>query len=263
MASLDTPSASHAIRRAIVIGAGPAGLAAAEVLAQAGVSVTLHERMPNPARKLLLAGRGGLNLTHSEPLETFLSRYGAARGRLAPAINAFPPEALRAWSEALGVETFVGSSGRIFPKAMKASPLLRAWLARLGGMGVELVARSRWAGWEDGALVFETPEGRRSEATRRCRVRAGRGELAAAGIGRKLASGVRCRGRRDRAAETVQFGLPRFMVRVFKDKFAGEPIKRSRFSFNGHDVRGEAVATAYGIEGGAIYALSAPSARCD
>src|SRR5262245_43268986 len=116
-------------KQAIVVGAGPAGLAAAEVLATSGVAVTIHARMPNPARKFLLAGRGGLNLTHSEPLDRFLDRYGLARSRLEPAIRAFSPSDLRAWCEGLGVETFIGSSGRVFPKAMKASPLLRAWLA--------------------------------------------------------------------------------------------------------------------------------------
>ena len=149
--------------RAIVVGAGPAGLAAAEVLAEAGWRVAIHERMPNPARKFLLAGRGGLNLTHSEPLDEFLTRYGDARARLEPAMRAFTPGDLRAWCEGLGVETFVGSSGRVFPKAMKASPLLRAWLARLGGLGVGLVSRSRWTGWDGEALTFETPDGARRE----------------------------------------------------------------------------------------------------
>ena len=150
-------------KTAIIVGAGPAGLAAAELLAGEGWRVAIHERMPNPARKFLLAGRGGLNLTHSEPLEAFLGRYGAARGKLEPAIAAFTPADLRAWCEGLGIETFVGSSGRVFPKQMKASPLLRAWLARLGALGVTLVTRSHWTGWQDDALVFDTPDGQRIE----------------------------------------------------------------------------------------------------
>jgi hypothetical protein len=131
-----------------VIGAGPAGLMAAEVLAEAGHKVTIHDHMPAPARKFLLAGRGGLNLTHSEPLDAVLERYGEAKDFLAPAINAFPPDALIQWANGLGIETFVGSSGRVFPKQMKASPLLRAWLRRLEGLGVTLVTRSRWEGFD-------------------------------------------------------------------------------------------------------------------
>src|SRR5579862_2772739 len=143
-----------------VIGAGPAGLMAAQVLAEAGCAVTVYDRMPSVGRKLLMAGRGGLNLTHSEPLERFLPRYGAAAERLAPLIEAFPPQALIAWAESLGQETFVGSSGRVFPKSLKASPLLRAWLARLRALGVEIRTRHDWLGWDaDGALRFRTPEG--------------------------------------------------------------------------------------------------------
>src|SRR4030081_3205174 len=138
-----------------IIGAGPAGLMAAEVLAQAGPAVTIYDAMPSAGRKFLMAGRGGLNLTHSEPLPEFLARYGAAEPYLAPAIAAFPPDALRAWSEALGQPTFIGSSGRVFPQAFKASPLLRAWLRRLDAMGVPFALRHRWTGWgERGRLVF-------------------------------------------------------------------------------------------------------------
>ena len=118
-----------------VIGGGPAGLFAAEILSRDGLAVTVHDRMATPGRKLLMAGRGGLNLTHSEPLEAFLGRYGAAEPILAPAIHAFPPSALRDWAAGLGQTTFVGSSGRVFPKALKASPLLRAWLNRLREQG--------------------------------------------------------------------------------------------------------------------------------
>src|SRR5437868_14545422 len=146
-----------------IIGAGPAGLMAAEVLAQGGAKVTVYDAMPSAGRKLLMAGRGGLNLTHSEPLPDFLRRYGAAQSHLAPAIEAFPPEALRAWSEALGQPTFVGSSGRVFPQAFKASPLLRAWLRRLSTAGVQFALRHRWAGWDrEGRLLFQTPDGARA-----------------------------------------------------------------------------------------------------
>src|SRR5215470_7010858 len=146
---------------AAVIGAGPAGLMAAEALAQGGASVAVYDAMASAGRKFLMAGRGGLNLTHSEPLPAFLARYREAAPRLEAAINAFPPDRLRAWSETLGQPTFVGSSGRVFPRSMKASPLLRAWLRRLDAAGVRLALRHRWIGWdENGRQVFETPEGR-------------------------------------------------------------------------------------------------------
>src|ERR1700761_4704895 len=146
-----------------VIGAGPAGLMAAEVLAGGGVGVTVYDAMPSAGRKFLMAGRGGLNLTHSEPLPPFLARYGRAAAHLKAAIEAFPPDALRAWSEALGQPTFVGSSGRVFPQSMKASPLLRAWLQRLDASGVRFALRHRWTGWNaDGRLAFETLDGTRT-----------------------------------------------------------------------------------------------------
>src|SRR6476661_1818986 len=138
---------SLTIENVAVIGAGPTGLMAAEVLAQGGAAVTVYDAMPSAGRKLLMAGRGGLNLTHSEPLPAFLARYGEARSRLAAAIDAFSPQALCGWSAALGEPTFVGSSGRVFPKTFKASPLLRAWLRRLDALGVRLALRHRWTGW--------------------------------------------------------------------------------------------------------------------
>src|SRR5476649_941128 len=146
-----------------VIGAGPAGLMAAEVLAQAGAAVTVYDAMPSAGRKFLMAGRGGLNLTHSEPLPQFLTRYREATPQLNAAITAFPPHALRAWSEALGQPTFVGSSGRVFPKAFNTSPLLRAWLRRLDSSGVQFALRHRWIGWDgDRQLLFQTPDGKRA-----------------------------------------------------------------------------------------------------
>src|SRR3982074_2455346 len=150
-----------------IIGAGPAGLMAAEVLARGGAHVAVYDAMPSAGRKLLMAGRGGLNLTHSEALPEFLTRYGAAAPHLTAAIGAFPPAGLREWSEALGQPTFVGSSGRVFPKAFKASPLLRAWLRRLGSLGLRFKLRHRWTGWEDdGQLAFQTPDGPRAADAR-------------------------------------------------------------------------------------------------
>src|SRR6202790_3327786 len=145
-----------------IIGAGPAGLMAAEALAQGGACVTVYDSMPSAGRKFLMAGRGGLNLTHSEPLPAFLARYREAMPHLKAAIETFSPETLREWSEVLGQPTFVGSSGRVFPKAFKASPLLRAWLRRLDSAGVQFTLRHRWTGWdESGRLSFQTPEGSR------------------------------------------------------------------------------------------------------
>ncbi len=242
---------------AIVVGAGPGGLAAAEVLAQGGATVTIHERMPHPARKFLLAGRGGLNLTHSEDLEIFLTRYGPARHHLEPAIRAFPPQALRDWCEGLGVETFIGSSGRIFPRTMKASALLRAWLGRLGVLGVELVTRSRWVGWQGDALVFDTPAGERIVEP----------DIAIFALGGASWPRLGSDGswqvafvERGASIERLRPSNSGFLVNwsdVFTARFAGQPIKPARFSFGKTEVRGEAIVTGYGIEGGAIYALSA------
>src|ERR1700675_3065981 len=159
LASVSRPSQTQVA----IIGAGPAGLMAAEVLARGGAGVTVYDAMPSAGRKFLMAGRGGLNLTHSEALPEFLTRYGKAQARLAAAIEAFSPTALRDWSEALGQPTFIGSSGRVFPTAFKASPLLRAWLRRLDGMGVAFRLRHRWIGWGDGgSLLFDGPDGRAS-----------------------------------------------------------------------------------------------------
>src|SRR3981081_2720805 len=152
---------SHIAKTQVAIsGAGPAGVMAAEVLAQGGAGVAVYDAMPSAGRKFLMAGRGGLNLTHGEALPTFPTRHGEARAPLAPAITAFPPAFLRAWSEALGQPTFVGSSGRVFPKAFKASPLLRAWLRRLGASRVGRALRHPWFGWNArGGLLLDGPQG--------------------------------------------------------------------------------------------------------
>lgn len=241
-----------------VVGAGPAGLAAAERAAAAGCGVRLFERMPTPARKLLMAGRGGLNLTHSEEFDRFLTRYGPAADSLAPAIRAFGPKALRAWSVELGVKTFVGTSGRVFPRALKASPLLRAWLARLSGLGVDLRVRHRWTGFgHGGALCFETPDGP-------CEVSADAVVIALGGASWPRLGGD---GSWFPAFEALGVGLAPlepancgFVVRwspTFSERFAGAPLKRAALSFAGETARGEAVVTRDGIEGGLIYALSA------
>ena len=239
-----------------VIGAGPAGLMAAETLAASGLAVTVHDRMPSPGRKLLIAGRGGLNLTHSEPLERFLSRYGPARARLEPALRAFPPTALTEWAEGLGQPLFTGTSGRIFPRALKASPLLRAWLARLAGQGVTLRFRHRWEGWDEaGALRLATPEGPltlRPAATLLA--------LGGASWPRLGSDGAWTRFFPEAVTplRPANCGFLCAWSEVFLRRFEGQPLKRIALEFRGQRVRGEALVTATGLEGGALYALSAP-----
>jgi uncharacterized flavoprotein (TIGR03862 family) len=241
-----------------VIGAGPAGLMAAEVLAQGGASVTVYDAMASAGRKFLLAGRGGLNLTHSEPLPAFLARYGEAMPQLAPAIDAFPPEALCQWSEALGQSTFVGSSGRVFPEAFKASPLLRAWLRRLDSLGVQFALRQRWTGWDgDGRLSFATPDGPRivdADATVLALGGASWPRLGSDGGWVEILSK---KGVTISPLRPANCGFTVAWSDIFRDRFEGQPLKGAAFVFSGHTLRGEAVITRTGIEGGAIYALSA------
>lgn len=246
-------------KRIAIIGAGPAGLIAAEKLSGEGFAVDVYERMPSVARKFLMAGRGGLNLTHSEPLETFLQRYGAARGWLEPSIRAFPPAALTNWCEGLGQEIFTGSSGRVFPKSMKASPLLRAWLSRLDGQGVRVHTRHEWRGFDDeGRCVMAGAEGAQRP------VEAGAVILALGGASwpRLGSTGEWAGWLGGRGVDITPFapanaGFTLSWSDLIRTRFAGEPLKAARFSHGDHSVRGEAMITAYGIEGGAIYALSA------
>jgi uncharacterized flavoprotein (TIGR03862 family) len=240
-----------------VIGAGPAGLIAAERLAAAGVRVTVADRMPSPARKLLLAGRGGLNLTHSEPFSAFVGRYGEAGERLAAAIAAFPPDALRAWCEQLGQPVFTGTSGRVFPVAMKAAPLVRAWLRRLDGHGVAFLPRHRWTGWDGDALRFETSGGPvtlRADATL---LALGGASWPRMGSDGGWVEVLRARGVRVATLRPSNCGVLIPWSDVFRDRFAGEPLKRIALTFGPVTVRGEAVVTRDGLEGGAVYALSA------
>jgi uncharacterized flavoprotein (TIGR03862 family) len=241
-----------------VVGGGPAGLMASEMLAAGGAVVTVYDRMPNVGRKFLMAGRGGLNLTHSEPVERFLARYGAARERLAPAIQALPPAALRSWCEGLGQPTFVGSSGRIFPKAMKASPLLRAWLARLAGAGVVFALRHRWTGWSDeGALRFVGPDGRVAETHPTAAVLAlGGASWPRLGSDGGWADILRAHGVAVSALRPANCGFAIAWSEHFRARFAGLPVKGIALAFAGRTLRGEAMITQSGIEGGAVYALS-------
>jgi uncharacterized flavoprotein (TIGR03862 family) len=245
--------------RAAVVGAGPAGLMAAERLAAAGVRVTIYDRMPSVGRKFLLAGRGGLNLTHSEPLERFLDRYSPPHETLRAAIAAFPPQRLRDWCEALGQPTFVGSSGRVFPRAMKASPLLRAWLGRLDEAGVAFAMRHRFTGWQEGALAFALPDGTivtdRPDVTVLALGGASWPRLGSDGgwVAALAEVGIAINPLRP-----ANCGFRAHWSKPFRSRRAGAPLKRIAVTFAGQTVRGEAVITADGIEGGAIYALSPP-----
>jgi uncharacterized flavoprotein (TIGR03862 family) len=239
-----------------VVGAGPAGLMAAERLAASGARVDIYDRMPSTLRKFLMAGRGGLNLTHSEPFERFLGRYGKRASALRPALEAFPPHSLRTWADGLGAETFVGSSGRVFPKAMKASPLVRAWLKRLEDLGVRIHVRHDWTGWSNGALIFDTPDGAieiRPDVTILALGGASWPKLGSTGgwVDMLAARGVEITPFRAANAGFQVAWSPHFI-----ERFAGQPLKTIALSFDGRMVRGEIMLTRYGVEGGAVYALS-------
>ena len=240
-----------------VIGGGPAGLMATEAAVAGGAVVTVYDRMPSLGRKLLMAGRGGLNLTHSEPFEALAARYGGAASRLRPMLEAFSPTALIQWAEALGQPTFVGSSGRVFPEAMKASPLLRAWLGRLTAAGVALRPGHDWQGWDgQGALVFRRPDGRQETVTADATILA----LGGASWARLGSNGAWAKVLAAQGAPLVPFrpangGFLADWSEPFRSRFAGSPLKTAVFTFDGISVRGEAMITAAGIEGGAVYAL--------
>ena len=243
-------------RHVAVVGAGPAGLMAAEILAAGGALVTVYDHMPSAGRKFLMAGRGGLNLTHNEDMPAFLARYGTAKEKLQDAIEAFPPSKLREWADELGAETFVGSTGRVFPKVMKASPLLRAWLRRLDAAGVLFAFRHAWKGWDDaGALRFVTSNGPLA-------VHADATVLALGGASwPRLGSDGGWTDRLSRAGIPIASLKPSnvgFVVDWSKHlkRHAGQPLKQIALLFEDRTVRGEIVITETGIEGGAVYALS-------
>ena len=243
---------------AAVIGAGPAGLMATEVLAQGGARVIVYDAMPSAGRKFLMAGRGGLNLTHSEPLPAFMARYRAAASRLEPAIIGFSPDRLRAWSEALGQKIFVGSSGRVFPKTFKASPLLRAWLRRLDASGVQFAFRHRWTGWDaEGRLQFQTSEGTRAVVASATVLSLGGASWPRLGSDGGWIDILAAKGIAISKLRPANSGFTVTWSDVFRDRFEGQPLKGVALTVGAHTVRGEAMITRSGIEGGAIYALSA------
>ncbi len=265
-------SSAPSPRTAIVIGGGPAGLMAAERLALAGLRVDLHDAMPSAGRKFLLAGKGGLNLTHSESRPDFDSRYFEHQADIAPWLDRFDSQALRDWAQALGVDTFVGTSGRVFPKDLKAAPLLRAWLSRLRAQGVRFHMRHRWTGWSDaGALRFSTPDGELT-ATADVVVLALGGaswpQLGSDGAWVPLLAEAGAKISPLRAANcgfdlgSARAGAAPGWTPFFADKFAGQPIKPVALTVEGIDGQrfsrqGEFVVTATGIEGSLVYAASA------
>ena len=251
-----------AVARVAVIGGGPAGLMAAEVLSQAGVRVDLFDAMPSVGRKFLLAGKGGMNITHSEPYPDFVARYGARTAQVAAWLDQFDPQALRAWIHGLGIDTFVGTSGRVFPTEMKAAPLLRAWLHRLREGGVQFHMRHRWLGWDDtGALSFAHPDGIRFErfdATILALGGASWARLGSDGRWVGLLEGARVAVAPLRAANC---GFDVDWSDYFSSRYAGHPLTTVAIVARGIDGverrrQGQFVITAGGIEGSLVYALS-------
>jgi len=255
------------VRSVAVIGGGPAGLMAAETLIGGGVQVDLYDAMPSVGRKFLLAGKGGMNLTHAEPAEAFLSRYGARRMRIAPLLDGFGPQALRDWVHGLGIATFVGSSGRVFPADMKAAPLLRAWLHRLREAGVRFHMRHRWLGWDDaaahGPLRFAAPHGELPVRAGAVVLALGGGSWARLGSDGAWVPLLAQRGIHVAALQPSNCGFDAGWSEHFRTRFAGHPVKAVTASFTDaagrvHRRQGEFVITATGVEGSLIYALSAP-----
>jgi len=253
------------LRSIAVIGGGPAGLMAAETLVRGGAHVDVYDSMPSVGRKFLLAGKGGLNLTHSEPFEPFLARYGARRESIAPLLQTFGPEQLVAWVRDLGFEVFTGTSGRVFPKSMKAAPLLRAWLHRLRQAGVRFHPRHRWRGWGDeGFLRFDAPEGEavvRADATVLATGGASWPKLGSDGawVPLLLKSNVPVIPLRP---ANCGFDVENGWSEHFRTRFAGQPLKPVVLTFadcNGTVFRrqGEFVVTETGVEGSLVYAASA------
>ncbi len=244
-----------------IIGGGPAGLMAAEVLSQAGVRVDLYDGMPSVGRKFLLAGVGGMNITHSEAYPAFLSRYAERAPNIAPLLRAFDADALCRWIHELGIETFIGSSGRVFPTDMKAAPLLRAWLKRLRDSGVVIHTRHRWLGWdENGALRIDSPEGEKTLSPDATLLALGGGSWSRLGSDGAWMLPLEQRGVGLAPLQPSNCGFEvQAWSEVMVSKFAGAPLKNIAIGLNDDVPRlGECVITATGIEGSLIYALSAP-----
>ncbi|WP_417824226.1 TIGR03862 family flavoprotein [Thalassospira lucentensis] len=245
-------------KTAMIIGAGPAGLMAAERLAGEGYAVTIYEGMPSAGRKFLMAGKSGLNITHNEDPETFLTRYGTARERLEPHLRKFGPAQIREWCMGLGIETFVGSSGRVFPTAMKASPLLRAWLKRLDGLGCKIHYRHYWNGWNDAdQAVFKTPNGETTATADITVLALGGGSWKRLGSDGKWMDILQNAGIKCTPFKPANCGFDVNWTDHLIEKCAGQPVKPVTLTCSTQTVRGEFVISKTGIEGSAVYAISA------
>lgn len=249
-------------RKVAIIGGGPAGLMVAEVLSQAGVKVDLYDAMPTVGRKFLMAGKGGMNITHSESIDLFLSHYGSRKAYIKPMLDRFGPDALRSWVKALGIDTFVGSSGKVFPQDMKAAPLLRAWLHRLRINGVRFHMRHQWLGWDDGQLRFLMPEGERKVSADALVLALGGGSWARLGSTGAWVPLLLERGLAVAPLKPANCGFDVAWSAYFQDRFAGQPLKSVQVTFTNADgvtfcQQGEMIVTANGVEGNLIYKMSA------
>jgi uncharacterized flavoprotein (TIGR03862 family) len=246
-----------------VIGGGPAGLMAAEVLSQGGARVDLYDAMPSVGRKFLLAGKGGMNITHAEPYATFVTRYRERRQQIAPLLERFAPDALRTWIAGLGIATFVGSSNRVFPVDMKAAPLLRAWLHRLREAGVHFHMRHRWNGWrDDGMLSFTAPAGEVHASCDAAILALGGGSWARLGSDGAWVELLRRRSVDVAPLRPANCGFEAAWSEHFRSRFAGQPLKSVAATCVDTDGaivhrQGEFIISEHGVEGSLIYALSA------
>ncbi len=250
---------SNSDKTVAVIGGGPAGLMAAEVISQAGIKVSVYDAMPSVGRKFLLAGKGGLNITHSEPFQGFLSRYSSGKSYLKPMLERFDANQLREWVHQLGIKTFVGSSGRIFPEEMKAAPLLRAWLHRLRQQGVKFNVRHQWLGWSDKdekQLRFRTPEGISEIKADAVILALGGGSWPQLGSTGEWVSILHEKRIKITPLAPSNCGFDVNWSNHFKQRFGGQPLKSVAVTVDGHQIKGDCTIVDYGIEGGLIYALS-------
>lgn len=241
-----------------VIGGGPAGLMAAEVISGHGVKVDIYDSMPSVGRKFLMAGKSGLNITHSEPFEQFISRYGNRRAQIEPMLKVFSAKELIDWVYGLGIETFVGTSGRVFPAGMKASPLLRAWIKRLKEAGVEFHLRHKWVGWnEDKSLKFETPDGIKNINADAVVLALGGGSWSRLGSDGVWVNWLDQAGVKIEPLKPSNCGFDVAWSPHFRNKFDGYPIKSVILSFKDFHQQGEFIVTKDGVEGSLIYVVSA------